>query len=388
MRTLFRSLSAPPRPINLADEFWDQLHAIPRSEAEVKNRHATWMLHHPIDVALDITHRHLKGITSADDQLKAFVEFWVPTDAERRNRLLKLLTKQACWERTSWIPFSQKVQVLPARFAHNAFMFSALVATQTPHVYGHVSGRYTNAAPTASSYCKNNCRPPIVDGKWLPSEVIALTNLIKANLPPHIGLVTTVRLLRSMILTLLSPSGHLSFVIGIPAVIDNRIGFTSFYDRVPEYFEGTMEVPAWKPKERAEAPRRNAPVGPTSTGRTSAQAPDTYSIDHIDLTRIHYHGNVRQQDGMTIADVALAASIADNLVSSPHESPAFKLGRAGDDAVANDIAHGLSIADPEPCYRTPDPTPTYREPDPSPVCRDDSPSTSWGSESSSNCNVD
>lgn len=368
MRTLFRRLSAPPRPHNLRDEFWDQLHAIPRSEAEVKKRHATWMLHHPIDVALDITHRHLKGITSADDQLKAFVEFWVPTDAERRNRLLKMLTKQACWERTSWIPFSQKVQVLPARFAHNAFMFSALVATQTPHVYGMVSGRYTNAAPTASSYCKNNCRPPIVDGKWLPSEAIAMTNLVKANLTPHIGLVATVRLLRSMILTLLSPSGHLSFVIGIPAIIDNRIGFTSFYDRVPDYFDSMVEVPAWKPHERPGEPLRKDPV--VRDGRSGAQAPNTYAVDHIDCTRVHSISNVRQQDGMTVADVLLATAIADEIVSSPYESQAFKLGRAGDDAVANDIAHGLSIADPEPCYR------------------DDSPTTSWGSDSPSDCNVD
>jgi hypothetical protein len=378
MRTFW---PAPPRPTNLVDEFWDQLHAIPRSEVEAKKQHATWMLHHPIDVALAVTHQYLRGIASADDQLKAFVEFWVPTDTVRRNRLHEMLSKQACWERTSWIPFSRKVQVLPARFAHNAFMFSALVATATPHVYGHVSGRYTNAAPTASSYCKNNCRPPIVDGKWLPSEEAVLTNFVNAELPPHIGLVTTVRLLRSMILTLLSPTGHISFVLGIPTIFDGRIGFNCF-NTLPRYFESTVEIPAWKPHARPDEPRfvkatrgPEAVRGPKATrGPIAPRGPDSRSAPYR-------HGDATINNGVSVADMMLVAAVTDHMNSAAVEL------RRGDDAVANDLAHGLSIEDPKPYCREPDPTPSYRA-DPEPVCRDDSPSTSWGGDSSSNCNSD
>ena len=381
MRTLFRKLSAPPRPTNIVDEFWEQLHALPCSEVDAKKRHAAWMLHHPIDVALAVTHQYLKGITSADDQLEAFIQFWVPTDAVRRNHLHKMLSAQACWERTSWIPFSRKVQVLPARFNHNAFMFSALVATATPHVYGRVAGRYTNAAPTASSFCKNNCQPPIVDGKWLPSEVNALTRLIEADLPPHIGLMTTVRLLRSMILTLLSPSGHVSFVIGIPTVFDGRIGFNCF-NTMPRQFESTMEVPAWKPHERPDEPRFvKAARGPDSRGTfrgpKATRGPDSRSTS--DTNR---QGDVTINNGISAADMMFVAVVTDHMISQ-----AFIEGRRGDDAVANDLAHGLSIEDPKPYCREPDPTPSYRA-DHEPTCRDDSPSTSWGSDSSSNCNVD
>ena len=365
MRTFW---PAPPRPTNLVDEFWDQLRSIPSSPTESKTPFATWMLHHPIDVALALTHQYLKGITSADDQLEAFIQFWVPTDAVRRNHLHKMLSKQACWERTSWIPFSQKVQVLPERFAHNAFMFSALVATEKPHVYGHVSGRYTNAAPTSSSFCKNNCRPPIVDGKWLPSEVVALTKFIEADKPQNLVLMTTVRLLRSMILTLLSPSGHVSFVIGIPTIFDNRIGFNCL-DAVRREFETTVEVPAWKPHERPEAPRfAKATRGPdsrgTNRGPAATRGPDSRGTNRGDpfpstQNALHHRGSPYQGDaintGPSVADLLLVAAVTDHMNSSTS---------------------------------APDPTPSYHPSAPEPTCHAETPTTSWGSDSSTNCNVD
>ena len=379
MKSLFK-FRAPPKDVNIVDEFWDQLLNIPANSSEA---FPVWMLHHPIDVALHLTHRHLKDITGAEDQLDAFVNFWVPSDVVRRERLYRMLAKQACWERTSWIPFTPKVRVLPQRYAHNAFMFSALVATEKPHVYGHVSGRYINSSPTASNFCKNNSHPPIMDGKWLPSEAYAMQDFIHTTKPQSPVLLTTVRLLRSMILTLLSPSGHTSFVIGIPTDLRGRVAFNCL-DNVRRKFAKSVEVPAYNPDRIAEVcDEEFTPKGPSAyKGPTIVRGPTPDTVRGFSQPR-------KQATQYTRA-----------------EEVQRELRRT-DDAVTLDLARGLSLNDQmiqaavlSTIINTPDTssqgsqqpsasTDSYRsDPSPSHSCRDDSPSTSWGSDSSSNCNVD
>lgn len=221
----------PPKPTNLVDEFWEQLANIPDDVSDIMSAPATatcWMLHHPLDVALDYTKRWLPAIMDADDQLKAFVQFWLPTHTERRNELFNILVKQACWERTSWIPFTPKVRVLPDRYAHNAFMFSALVAADSVNKYRVVSGRYTNAELRAgSSFCKNNCKPPIVDGHWVMTEERVMRHFLLDSCEPMSSISFTVKLLRAMILTLMAPGGHTSFVIGLPRLAGGQLQFES-----------------------------------------------------------------------------------------------------------------------------------------------------------------
>lgn len=225
---MFKLRPAQKPAQNLADEFWEQLRTIPHSAKAEGVTHASWMLHHPLDVALDYTRRYLPHVMDAEDQLLAFVNFWVPSNTRRRNVLLGKLREQSCWERTSWIPFTKKVRVLPYRYAHHAFLFTALVALETHRNYARVSGRYTNAELHAgSSYCKNNCMPPVVEGRWQESEEQALRALIASDHGALAGVNCTVRLLRSMILTLLSSSGHTSFVVGFPRVADGVLRFDS-----------------------------------------------------------------------------------------------------------------------------------------------------------------
>lgn len=221
----------PPKPTNLVDEFWEQLSSLPGDVSDIMLAPATatcWMLHHPIDVALDFTKRWLPAIMNADDQLKAFAQFWLPTHTERRNDLFNALVKQSCWERTSWIPFTRKVRVLPNRYAHNAFMFSALVAADGVGKYRVVAGRYTNAELRAgSSFCKNNCKPPIVDGRWAIAEERVMRHFMLDSSNPMSDPRFTVKLLRSMILTLMAPGGHTSFVIGLPHIVGGQLQFES-----------------------------------------------------------------------------------------------------------------------------------------------------------------
>ena len=338
----------PKRPTNVVDEFWEQVRAFQQRDSEVIERSPPTLsrtLHHPINVALDYTRRYAPHILNAGDPMRAFADFWVPSCTARSEKLYQGLIKQACWERTSWIPFSRKVRVMPDYYEHNAYMFVGLLALGD-YDYLAVSGRYvTEQRNGLGGFCKNNWIPPVCDGRWVRAEAEELKRLCFYQSAHTAERNYTVRLLQSMILTLLAPGGHTSFVIGMPSLRDGEIVFEELRGIVKNLQGNLKMAPAAK----------NPAMEIQSNGRTRHQVID----DMVAYGRFKSKGhpqNIPNPDPHIATDkwsVPIGVALSANFDSEAHAR-----FRAGEDAVALDIARGCSIRGDYQVNHSPEPTPS------------------------------
>lgn len=341
---------------NLVDEFWEQVGKIP---SDVDQRMpTTWMMHHPLDVALDFTRRYLPEIAEADDPLRTFACFWLPTSPHRRDALMSMLFSQACWERTSMLPFTAKRRVLPLRIDHNSLQFTCMVSTFNGH-FGMV-GRFTNA-DLSGSKCRNRTMQPMVDGRWLPDEEDALTLLAGYHASNECRVSATVKLMQCMILTLLSPHPHMSFVIGFPEL--NSEGGLAF---------------------KAVSQLRNEIMDAMPVMEHTPQRPHDTTVDQdrkqLSQAMLHQRaGRIPRSPIPQPPSGATQSSYKQRLGRVPHspvpqptqvvyDDPVLTASVVAAISTLNDPAHGLSVGvGSKQCYQAPE-SPTY--------CRDDSPTTS------------